>query len=909
MELARWIFRSRLSAHWRCSTWFGSGQTWGGLLAVCFVLALPSLAAAQMDFEGGTIRTKDLGYGALDINYFNEHSASSTGGALHIEVVSLTGPSPRDRNLEIVFSTNFLRGGPRSGTSIRFPFRLPEGAQRAQWTVPYNAPGQANHPGNRAWVMLWDVAVLEDGRDVRASRSYRRSGTPGSVASPATGRGADYHLMTTTSSGWSMLRLVEDGVVPTSLQPEIYRLLLATGGDTTAALTQSFVAKDNFGVSSDLQNVNNVRALSTAPDYWQYYLQFHCVALDHATLKRMQQQRPTVALALKQYVAAGGSVLSFGQGSRAQKAHEPGEKLMDQWLSAGAAPDRADSGSDGAPTIDSADWVKVIVPVEPWWNRGSSATSPTYLRQTAPMAMPMEAALYGALPMSPSGPAEVGMAAPGVPLPPPRSSSASAAKPQSTSASSPQSKASAPAPIDSSQPLTAGGVARDTLIAIESYSLAEFGVPVIIVDKFVEVITGNGGPTVMSQVTTANGFASSVFEVEEVVMPLRDKLEEIVAELQSRDAIGCSWRSYGLGKIGVVEPDLQTHSIESLSVLVHELLTSSASARINSMHDTAWPWRNLISSVGKPPVWTFCAFVLLFGLLLGPGLLVFTGWMGRRSLLIFLVPFVSLVATSLIAAYEILYEGFDTSIRVSSVVTIDQPTGQGFAWSRQTYFSGWPPGSGLEFPTNVYFRPIDTDQGYRGANVEHPRRSVGNIIDVEEDRLRWMGWLSAREQQQMLIGHPVKPPVPLEVTPIRAQRIKLKNLTNETLPFAAVRDATDWYYLAVDLAPGAEIECQGQIAYDVGVELTRFRAKHIPAAPIELQGSYGWGWNSRYVAYPTDASTEEMLDHVWHKYMTENLELPRYGFVTLQERSDVIHVPLEGNITESKHLVVGRLVW
>ncbi len=80
------------------------------------------------------------------------------------------------------------------------------------------------------------------------------------------------------------------------------------------------------------------------------------------------------------------------------------------------------------------------------------------------------------------------------------------------------------------------------------------------------------------------------------------------------------------------------------------------------------------SQRGKPPIWAFCVIVALFGALLGPGLLYFTGRMERRSLMIFLVPTISLLATVAVIAYGIFHEGFDTHVRLFSVTAYDGPS-------------------------------------------------------------------------------------------------------------------------------------------------------------------------------------------------------------------------------------------
>ncbi|MGN6546256.1 MAG: hypothetical protein ACTHK7_14475 [Aureliella sp.] len=893
MQLARIVSLRSFQERSRCRS---LGAVPPGLLALCLLLMLGSIASAQYEYEGGTILTKDLGDGSLRVRYFNEESASGIGGRLHVEVSCPKGPSKQDRNLEIVLYANFLRGGPKDGIEYRLPVRLPEGAGRTEVTLPYNSPGQSSQPGSQSWVMLWDVGVFEEGRDVAAIRTYSGSRSRAAPITVQVTARNTYHFLTSNSAPWSMLRLVSDAPVPTSRQPELHRLLTATESDPNIATTYSFTGKTEFGISSDLHNVSNIRSLSTAPEDWMYYLQFNYVALDQALLENMRKQRPSVAQALKQYVAAGGSVLLIGYARPKGRKQLHFRESVDQWLGdSSASADTSDSKDEASKAGAKAEWTNVVAPVEAWWQRS--------LNNSAATSLPVDP--YASPPTPMPAPGSVGT--PTALRPPDDPQSTAAAGDQAITQVDASSAAPPSKKTREGGALSLGGCARDLLTGLETYSMAQYGTPVIIVDKWIEVVTGYGGPQVMSQGGYyAPGAPSEVIEVEEFIAPLRKSLERSVAELQSHDTLGCQWRTYGLGAVGTVEPNLNAVPLESLSELAKKL-SDSASMRINSTQDNGWALRNIINSVGRPPVWTFCGFVLLFGLLLGPGLLVFTGWMGRRSLLIFLVPFASIVATSLIVAFEVLHEGFDTNIRITSLQTIDEPTGEGFAWSRQTYFSGWPPREGLVFPRGVYFRPVSANPDQ--SAYEDPRRAVGSYIEFADGEVRWTGWLRAREQQQLLIGHPAKPMVPVRAGRVDARHAKLTNLTAERLPFAVVRDEADGSYLATALDPGAEVTCEARTAYDVGLELARIRANHIPVPPPEMQAGSAWRWNSRFMPYGIQSMTTDMLDSAWQSYLSENLELPPGGFVALEESSDAVYVPLKGNFTECKHLIVGRLVW
>lgn len=330
-------------------------------------------------------------------------------------------------------------------------------------------------------------------------------------------------------------------------------------------------------------------------------------------------------------------------------------------------------------------------------------------------------------------------------------------------------------------------------------------------------------------------------------------------------------------------------------------MPGSVGLAASNAYDEGWALRNMIASVGKPPVWTFCTIILLFGIVLGPGLLILTGWIGRRSLLILLVPLVSLGATFAIVAYEVLHEGFGTYSRITSVVTIDEASGEGFAWSRQTYFSGWPPREGLAIPNNVFCRVVGNFAMGR-MDRNHPSNQYS--VTHSSDQSIWSNVIPAREQRQFLIGHSIKTSIPFEVKAIDAQHISIRNLTATTLPFVVLRDGKDGYYFAEKVPPESEIELAIQAFDDIAGTLSRMRSEHVPALPMELR-SLGWAFNQ-------NQSNFEVLDQIWISSLSEQAaqsSIRPFGFVTATRASENIFVPLKADTQESLTLVTGRVAW
>jgi hypothetical protein len=346
-------------------------------------------------------------------------------------------------------------------------------------------------------------------------------------------------------------------------------------------------------------------------------------------------------------------------------------------------------------------------------------------------------------------------------------------------------------------------------------------------------------------------------------------------------------------------------------LLTHALqqTANSAGQALAAETDGDWFWRNLISAVGKPPVWMFCVMVGLFGAMLGPGLLLFTGRIKRRSLMIFLVPCLSCLATLSILVYSVLHEGFETYLRVASVQFVDPHSGEGFAWSRQNFFSGLPPREGLTFGEHTYVRPVSVVEG-NSYGYPNPR-GAACVVGLGENQ-NWRGWLKPREQQQMLVGHSLtQASLPIAVEQTAPQQIKLSNLTDEKIPLVVVRGGGEDYYVGEGLEPaGSQLfDARDRVAAmtNVGRLMNDLR----PTVPPELnmRGSLG-GWGSRRSNVSIGNNQQpDVLNNALTSYLSERGQLPKFAIVAVLTDSDRIEVPLQGISAENVHVVIGVQPW
>ena len=339
----------------------------------------------------------------------------------------------------------------------------------------------------------------------------------------------------------------------------------------------------------------------------------------------------------------------------------------------------------------------------------------------------------------------------------------------------------------------------------------------------------------------------------------------------------------------------------------HSITAVSSQAAANN--DGDWLLRNLIEAVGKPPVWIFCGIVGVFGTLLGPGLLYMTGRIGRRSLMILLVPVTSLLATVAIIAYGVLHEGFDTHVRVTSLTRLDADNGSAFSWSRQNYFSGLPPREGIFLNNQTYARPV-LDEAHSSHVVADPRQSIECRVWSGE-RSNWRGWLKARQQQQLLLGHPVrglKPPV--AISGGAKQAIRIHNLSDQDLPFVVARGEGEDYYFLEGLPEGKEEECQPLTKLEAAAVVARATVDFRPEPPPELEDSdsllaFGTGQSrSRQNRHPGD-----MLIHAIRSHLSDVLNLDPFTYATILSNNPAVEVPVQGIHSNDLHILIGTQRW
>ncbi|MCC6508853.1 MAG: hypothetical protein IT423_07085, partial [Pirellulaceae bacterium] len=371
-RLYYWLSRMCGLRGWlTCGLWI-----WLSMLRPC------PAALAQLDVVTGVINVKDTGSGPLDVKFFYESSAADAQGLLHVEVVGPKGPSLTERTFEIVFYINSQDPSAKNGVAFRTFIKMAEGTTSARAVIPFFVLSSIAYRANNQSSMNWDLAVLEEGRDVEQSRWVDRD-RRGLVrlSPPARGEHQVYHTAQAGHSPTTLLYLLDDGEVPNMKQPG--RLLLGQGmsglgSQLDVEIKNSYLLPSEFGLTRNSQRDASFRHVSTAPRQWQYYLQYRIVVIESAVLSKLQASQPLVAQALKHFVSCGGSlIVRAGQTTGARR-------LLDQWLlgSESTSESSSESRRSSTPGTESLGWEIVRAQYGPWWQRGAAWAMPAPVDST-----------------------------------------------------------------------------------------------------------------------------------------------------------------------------------------------------------------------------------------------------------------------------------------------------------------------------------------------------------------------------------------------------------------------------------------------------------------------------------------------------------------------------------------------
>jgi hypothetical protein len=314
-----------------------------------------------------------------------------------------------------------------------------------------------------------------------------------------------------------------------------------------------------------------------------------------------------------------------------------------------------------------------------------------------------------------------------------------------------------------------------------------------------------------------------------------------------------------------------------------------------------WNW--LIPEVGKTPIWTFLAMVLLIVGIAAPSILIWSRRIQRRVWTILAIPVLSLASVVTLFAYAAVKDGWGSLVRIRSITSLD-PDGNGAVWSRHNYFAGTLPDGKIRIDADAEFIPLRTRRSYTSLQYQ----------DETGQHQIYSGILALRQQRQVSIAHAVK-----AVNLLRMEsRIDAatgmpvtKNVSELTILATVCSDDSGRLFRAENVPPGQTVtwtETNPEDAIKWLKSIYDQQGLVVPADAPDSSSrsiftwlstrSYGWNMGA------ADGFQEELL---WKDAIsTWGVDTPN-KFLAFVDRAPQLEKCLDEAVeTSSLHMVVGR---
>ncbi len=310
----------------------------------------------------------------------------------------------------------------------------------------------------------------------------------------------------------------------------------------------------------------------------------------------------------------------------------------------------------------------------------------------------------------------------------------------------------------------------------------------------------------------------------------------------------------------------------------------------------------VIPNVGKPPIWGFVTCIILFAGIAGPALARFSIKARRPAWLLILFPLLAFCVTLLIGAYAVLHDGFRTNSRIRSLTHYDPNRQEGFAWSRQTYFSGSPPSEGMTFRRDTELTPFSWRDEYQAYRPVSYRQRW-------EEKQRFSGLLTHREQKQFLVRHPMRDWKPFEIVKEAATEAPqaIHNRTSEQFLHVIVVDADGECHYASAVSPEQQAKTRDYTQIGSPQNSDRGRGEvgtHHPRGIVARSTGIRDGLVERTIEPGRLDNFDPLMETELSDWFTGNHLLPK-TFLIILEKAEHLDRGLQGNESDSIHVMVG----
>ncbi len=158
-------------------------------------------------------------------------------------------------------------------------------------------------------------------------------------------------------------------------------------------------------------------------------------------------------------------------------------------------------------------------------------------------------------------------------------------------------------------------------------------------------------------------------------------------------------------------------------------------------------WDLMIPGVGAAPVNSFLVLISLFVIVIGPVNYFLLQRKQRLYLLLVTVPLGAAIVTLALLLYAVFSDGLGVRWRGRSLTRLNQTNGQTVTWSRQSYYAGLAPSTGLSFPRDAAILMID----HFPTGAYGQPRDFGRRIEWGADQRLRRGFLNSRTTSQMMV--------------------------------------------------------------------------------------------------------------------------------------------------------------
>ncbi len=326
-----------------------------------------------------------------------------------------------------------------------------------------------------------------------------------------------------------------------------------------------------------------------------------------------------------------------------------------------------------------------------------------------------------------------------------------------------------------------------------------------------------------------------------------------------------------------------------------------------------------IEKIGRPPVWLFLLSITTFTLGAGPGLMWWLNHRLNRPIwLLGVFPIIAALITFSIFGFAFFSDGFGIHGRLRSITKLNAKTGLSSVYSRQTYFSGFPP-KVAQFDLDSEVFCVRSDHEGRGFSTWNATTSTQPSIEMSDASQDFRGLLTARVQKQWITTKPLQDFRPFEFSGASTDETwQIRNMLDESWLMGIFVDQEKRVWLVENVAKNSDAKLRPiDKATAFSLIKTNLPVTRFPAGYFDNpnQSLFDWFSSDSYYNYTitqrrnrfSNITILESYESVPDNWLQRNLNEPNQ-FCLFLERGNHVDRPFGDRVRESdsSHIVVGK---